>query len=97
MTRYAVRAADPGDLAAIRVLREGWAREHGVDPSADPGFADRLDGWWQRQAAARHTWVAWAERTPVGMAAVVRFERMPAPGRPDGAWGYVSQLWVDPH
>jgi GNAT superfamily N-acetyltransferase len=95
-SRYAVRPATAADGPAVQALREGWDREERIGAPVDEGFADRFAAWWQRQAGTRHTWLAWAGEQPVGMAALVRFERMPAPGQPDRAWGYVSQVWVEP-
>ena len=100
---YAVRPATAADWPAVADCRRRWSAEHAeVAAEAseasviDPDFEDRLADWWLRMADRRHTWLAWAGDWPIGMAALVVFERMPAPGSPTAHWGYVSQVWVDP-
>jgi len=90
---YAVRPAGPDDLAAVTDCRRRWVAER--TDASDPGFEDRMADWWVREADRRATWLAWAGEQPIGMAATVIFERMPAPGAPTARWGYVSQVWVD--
>jgi len=91
---YAVRPAADGDLSAVADCRRRWVGERGEVVDAD--FEARMGDWWRRMADRRHTWLAWAGEQPIGMAALVVFERMPAPGSPTARWGYVAQVWVDP-
>ncbi len=90
------RSAAAAGAAAATAAAAGAAAATAAGADDDPDFEARMADWWLRMADRRHTWLAWAGDWPIGMAALVVFERMPAPGSPTAHWGYVSQVWVDP-
>lgn len=94
-------SADGPDLAA---LRRAWTAENAADTAdtageaADEGFEARFADWYQRESARRVTWLAEVAGDPVGMMNLAVFERMPAPGRDPGTWGYLANAFVlEPH
>jgi GNAT superfamily N-acetyltransferase len=85
-----VRVADAGDIGAIASLRSLWssgARE-------DRDLERRVAAWLAVEGDRRTTWLAALGDSPVGMASVLEYRRMPRPGRPDSRWGYVSNMFV---
>jgi GNAT superfamily N-acetyltransferase len=83
-----VRVAGPGDLRALAALR-------GLSSEADePEFETRMGEWLESEGERRTTWLATADGEPAGMASLFEYRRMPRPGRPPSAWGYVGNRFV---
>lgn len=90
-----IRIASLTDLLQVTSLREQWSASRGfVGDTAE--FADRVRVWWERQGDSRVCWLAFDDEKAIGMANLAVFERMPHVGVPDGRWGYVGNVWVDP-
>ena len=85
-----VRVAGAGDVGAIASLRSLWSAGGGEDPD----FERRMAAWLGAEGDRRTTWLATLGDSPVGMASVFEYRRMPRPGRPDSRWGYVSNMFV---
>jgi GNAT superfamily N-acetyltransferase len=85
-----VRVAGAGDVGAIASLRSLWSAGVGEDPD----FERRVAAWLTAEGDRRTTWLATLGDSPVGMASVFEYRRMPRPGRPDSRWGYVSNMFV---
>jgi len=80
------------DVTALVSLRERWVRERrGSGP--DPSFEDRFVSWLRAEAPHRTFWLA-EDDEPIGMANLLTFERMPAPGGDAGRWGYLGNMFV---
>ena len=86
--RPTIRTATETDVVAIARLRRLW---EGGD---EAGFEDRVAGWLAAEGDRRTTWLALAGGEPAGMVSLFEYRRMPKPGRPDSAWGYVGNLFV---
>ena len=84
----AIRVAGAGDAAVLAELRALWL------PGEEPGFDRRMSQWLAGEGSHRAMWLAEIGRRPVGMASLFEYRRMPKPGRPDSAWGYVSNMFV---
>jgi GNAT superfamily N-acetyltransferase len=83
-----VRVAGAGDTGAIASLRSLWSS------GEDPEFERRMADWLAAEGDRRTIWLATLAHSPVGMASVLEYRRMPRPGRPDSRWGYVSNMFV---
>ena len=93
--RLASLSDHPSDLRHVASLRQQWSASHGfVGDGKDLG--DRIRAWWERQGDSRVCWLALDAELAIGMANLAVFERMPLVGLPDGRWGYVGNVWVDP-
>ena len=57
-------------------------------------FEARIGAWLVGEGDRRTTWLATHGDSPVGMASLFEYRRMPRPGVPDSRWGYVSNLFV---
>jgi GNAT superfamily N-acetyltransferase len=53
-----------------------------------------MAAWLAVEGDRRTTWLATLGDSPVGMASVFEYRRMPRPGRPDSRWGYVANMFV---
>ncbi|MEJ5945181.1 GNAT family N-acetyltransferase [Pseudokineococcus basanitobsidens] len=94
-----------GDVAALALLRRASASGDGQAP-ADADFGRRFSAWVRAEAHQRSFWLAEARggeggrtaglRLPVGMVGMLRYERLPRPGAPVTAWGYLGGLFVLP-
>jgi len=93
MSEVVIRRAADADLVAIVRLRREWSQEQDGDRE-DPGFDERLADWFARESSHRITWLAEADRRPVGMMNLAIFERMPRPGRAPSRWGYLGNAFV---
>lgn len=82
-------ATDGGDLAALAGLRRAWRED-----APDPGFEQRFAEWLVAEGDRRTVWVAERCGRPLAMATLLEYRRMPLPGRPDGAWGYLGNMFV---
>jgi GNAT superfamily N-acetyltransferase len=82
-----VRVAGAGDVGAVAALRASWLGD-------DPELERRMAGWLAAEGDRRTTWLATLRDSPVGMASLFEYRRMPRPGRPDSRWGYVSNMFV---
>ena len=85
-----VRVADAGDIGAIASLRSLGS----ADAGEDPDFERRIAAWFGVEGDRRTTWLATLDDSPVGMASVFEYRRMPRPGHPDSRWGYLGNVFV---
>ena len=83
-----IRVAGADDAAALAELRALWL------PGEEPEFDLRLADWLHGESGHRTMWLAEIDRRPVGMVSLFEYRRMPKPGLPDSAWGYVSNMFV---
>jgi GNAT superfamily N-acetyltransferase len=96
------RPATPADVPAIARLRHAWTEEDAGHAIADEGFDAAFATWWEHECRHRRHWVAEIDTDDsagidiVGMASIVVMSRMPQPGRPPTAWGYVHHVYVRP-
>ncbi len=87
------------DAAMVAALRTGWAATSGDGTVPDDdGLVDRIRDWWIRD---RRTVFLSGEYSLTGggvdgMVTLHEYERMPKPGEPASAWGYVGHLFVLP-
>lgn len=86
-----VRIADGTDTRAIASLRSVWTADVA---EAHPDFETRMGAWIAGEGDRRTTWLASLGESPVGMASLFEYRRMPRPGVPDSLWGYVANLFV---
>jgi GNAT superfamily N-acetyltransferase len=90
-----VRKATLKDLPQVTSLRLQWGASRGfTGDTAD--FAGQLRAWWERQDDSRVFWLAYEDDLAIGMANLAVFERMPLVGVPNGRWGYLGNVWVNP-
>jgi len=88
-TDVTVRVAAAHDVAALASLRSLW------DPGDDdPELERRIGDWLAAEGARRTTWLALLDDTPVGMASLFEYRRMPRAARRDSRWGYVGNVCV---
>ncbi len=85
-----VRVAGADDVRAIASLRALWS----AGAEADLEFEARMATWIAAERDRRTTWIAALHGSPVGMASLLEYRRMPRPGLPDSRWGYVSNMFV---
>jgi GNAT superfamily N-acetyltransferase len=83
-----VRVTGAGDAGALASLRSLWSG------GEEPDFEGRMASWLAAEGDRRTTWLAALDDSPVGMASLFEYRRMPHPGRPDSRWGYVSNMFV---
>jgi GNAT superfamily N-acetyltransferase len=83
-----VRVAGADDAGALASLRAEWSE------GEEPGFDERMAAWLQAEGDRRTTWLAVAGGSPVGMASLFEYHRMPRPGRDASRWGYLSNMFV---
>jgi GNAT superfamily N-acetyltransferase len=89
------RVADDRDVDALIGLRRAWNEEDAGGPIDYPSFEDRFRGWLTAEASTRTFFLVLVEGTPVGMANVKRYDRMPMAGRERaGRWGYAGNVFV---
>lgn len=86
-----VRVADARDTRAIALLRSLWSAD---DAEQDPDFETRMGAWLVGEGDRRTTWLAALGDSPVGMASLFEYRRMPRPGVSDSRWGYIGNLFV---
>jgi GNAT superfamily N-acetyltransferase len=89
-TELVVRVASDADVDTIARLRSLWSA--GEEP--DARFSRRMADWLRAEGGRRTTWLAEAGGSPVGIASLFEYRRMPKPGRPASRWGYVSNMFV---
>jgi len=77
------------DVAALAALRRRWKSR-----TDDPGFEQRFATWLLGEGERRTVWLAEVDGTPTGMATLLEYRRMPAPGHPGAAWGYLGGMFV---
>ena len=83
-----IRVAGGDDSPALAQLRSLWL------PGEEVDFERRMADWLHGESGHRTMWLAEAGGSAVGMASLFEYRRMPKPGRPDSAWGYVSNMFV---
>jgi GNAT superfamily N-acetyltransferase len=87
-----VRIATRADVPALAALRRASTEEDG-GPRPDPEFEQRVAEWFESERA-RTTWLAEREGRPIGFVGLLEYRRMPKPGKPDGLWGYLGNMFV---
>ena len=85
-----VRVAGEGDTGALASLRSLWTG----GAEAEPEFERRMAAWRAADGDRRTSWLAVLGESPVGMASLFEYRRMPRPGLPDSRWGYVGNMFV---
>ncbi len=90
MAAVVVRVAGTGDAEAIASLRALWL----AGTPADADLEQRMAAWIAAEGDRRMTWLATAGESPVGMASLFEYRRMPRPGQGESRWGYVSNVFV---
>jgi GNAT superfamily N-acetyltransferase len=85
-----VRVADAADVGALATLRS----LSNAGPANDPDFEKRMAAWLAVEGDRRTTWLAALGDSPIGMASLFEYRRMPRPGQPDSRWGYVGNVFV---
>ena len=83
-----VRVTGPEDARALATLRALWST------AEEPEFEARMAAWLESEGERRTTWLATSGGEPVGMASLFEYRRMPRPGRPPSAWGYLGNMFV---
>jgi GNAT superfamily N-acetyltransferase len=91
-----VRVAGPDDLGTLVALRRAWAEEDAGGPIDDDGFDASFVTWVAAEATSRTFFLVEIDAVAVGMGNVKTYARMPSPGRPSDAWGYVGNVYVRP-
>jgi len=86
-----VRIADATDTRALASLRSVWSADGAGE---HPDFERRMDAWIVGEGDRCTTWLASIGESPVGMASLFEYRRMPRPSVPDSRWGYVGNLFV---
>ncbi len=81
-----IRVANAGEVGALAWLRSLGRRGAGEDSSLE----GRMAAWLAADGDRRTTLLAWLSNSPVGMASVLEYRRMPRPGHRDSRWGYVG-------
>jgi GNAT superfamily N-acetyltransferase len=88
-----IRLATPADIVPLAALRRQVRKT-----TDDPGFERRFAEWFAAEGDRRTTWIAEQPGAggsrPIGCASLVEYRRMPAPDRPDAAWGYLGNMFV---
>lgn len=96
MDELVIRRATVEDVQTLAMLRRADAVERlNVAPEDDPGFEDRFVEWFRATDGFSVTWLA-EDDAPVGMLQLFVHDRMPAPSRDTGGWGYVGLVFVLP-
>jgi GNAT superfamily N-acetyltransferase len=90
-----VRVAASEDLPTIAALRREW-REETEGPIDDADYERRFADWAVAEGDRRTFFLVAVDGVDAGMANVLRYDRMPTPGRAGGAWGYVGNVFVRP-
>ncbi|MDQ3630329.1 MAG: GNAT family N-acetyltransferase [Actinomycetota bacterium] len=84
-----IRVAGVEDVAALAALRRRWKSR-----DDDPSFEQRFAKWLLDEGDRRTVWLAEADGAPIGMATLLEYRRMPLPGHPGTAWGYLGSMFV---
>jgi GNAT superfamily N-acetyltransferase len=90
----AIRLAGDDDVRVLAGLRRAWNEENAGGPIDDAEFDVLFDEWWAAERLSRTFFLVEVDGTPVGMANVKRYSRMPTAGAPSGTWGYVGNVFV---
>ena len=92
-----IRIAEERDVEQLAALRKRWNEERFEEEIDDPAFAAAFRTWWEDERATRTFFIVEGDGTPIGMANVKRYRRMPAAGQHRaGEWGYVGNVFVLP-
>ncbi len=90
-----VRIASDDDVPALCRLRRTWNEEREGMPIEDAAFERRFEEWYANERSTRTFFILELERSPVGMANIKRYDRMPVAGRTiSGCWGYLGNVFV---
>ncbi len=73
-------------------LRASWTA--GRDTAASADFVDTFRAWFVEESSIRTFWIARIAGGAVGMVNLRVFTRMPRPGLPPSAWGYLGNMFV---
>ena len=100
MTLIRIAGAEQSDLDALIGLRRAWNEENAGGPIPDEQFDRNFEAWWRQEQGRRTFFLAEAEDggtgEAIGMANVLRYERMPTAGEPRTWWAYVGNVFVLP-
>lgn len=90
-----IRVASDDDVSALASLRRAWNEESAGGPIGDRRFEAAFGEWWEAERPRRTFFIVEVEGIPVGMANVLRYNRMPVAGKASGGWwGYVGNVFV---
>jgi GNAT superfamily N-acetyltransferase len=89
-----IRVAGDDDVAVLWALRRSWAEEDAGGPIDDDGFERAFEAWLASERDTRTFFLVEVDGVAIGMGNVKTYSRMPAPGRPSDAWGYVGNVYV---
>ncbi len=89
-----IRMAGDDDVGVLASLRRTWKEEDVGGPIDDPGFEAAFGDWWAAERPTRTFFLVEVSGSAVGMANVMRYDRMPVPGSTAGHWGYVANVFV---
>ncbi len=90
-----VMLATEADIEALAALRHEWS---GASRGSAASFVEPFREWFHAEASRRTFWIARVEGRAVGMVNLMVLDRMPKPEMDSGAWGYLSNMYVQgPH
>ena len=93
MGELTVERATEADIADLAALRAEWtAEQHGG--AADDVEFEAAFGHWVDAEQHRAFFIARLDGAAIGMVNLLRIDRMPAPGRDPGSWGYLNNMFV---
>jgi len=87
-----VRVAGTAEIGAVASLRS--LAGAGAGAGEDPDFRRRMAAWLAGEGDRRTIWLAALGESPVGMASLFEYRRMPRPGQEDSSWGYLGNMFV---
>ena len=92
-----VRAAGPGDDAAVARLRWAWRTEEAGEAGlALAEFTPAFAAWWHEHASSHLGWLAEVDGHPAGMAWLAVLDRIPGPERWERRSGSLQSVYVPP-
>ncbi len=90
-----VSLATEADIEALAALRHEWS---GASRGSGASFVEPFREWFRAESSHRTFWIARVEGRAVGMVNLTILDRMPKPEMDSGAWGYLSNMYVQgPH
>jgi len=96
-----IRQATAADADEIARLRWNFSREWHEPTESEEAFLRRMAGEVRRYLASEQ-WSIWVAEDPAGALRLIanlflqRVEKVPRPYPRPGAWGYVTNVYVDP-
>ncbi len=86
-----VALATESDIEALAALRHEWS---GAGRGSATDFVPTFAKWFIDESSRRVFWIARVEDRAVGMVNLILLDRMPKPESETGAWGYLSNMYV---